>query len=364
MFGGNCMKRIVTPLSVLALMAACLAQENTVKVVTKDGKTTVTVDGKEIVVTPEMLQKPLVIDGKAGKVIKIERQGEGNIVVIVDGQEIKVPVVKKSFAQGQGPDDDKIRDLQKRIAELTKELHELVRKRGGGTLMPLREGEAFKFDTKVHKELLEKLHKDGAKMEFKWDDKAHMELFQKLREMPKWDEKQHKEMMKELRKELGEDSKFFYEVPQGGMAPKMEFRTWTTPQGKGKSQKSETIKRFFDEPFFRTPESKSRAQGASPRAGAARRELAEVARERTQAVAEARKEIAAIARERSQAVGESRKAVEALRASGRTAGDEPGALRKKIAALEEEIRRLREENAKLKKGSPPPQVEVRSKRIK
>jgi hypothetical protein len=193
----------------------------------------------------------------------------------------------------------------------------------------------------------------------------------------KWDDKHHQGMMQELQKGLGREHFEFKFAPEGRTRELLRFNELPLRRG----QQHKEVKRFFDEPFFQTPEGKKRTMSAPKGQTKLRTEVAR-AREATRDVAVIREQaLQGAARARTQALrdatiarSEAVKALTETRASravearpGTAGSSELDALRKRMAALEAELAKLREENARLKgkgKNPPPPKVELKSKRLR
>lgn len=324
----------------------------------------------------------------------------------------------------QGDDDAKIRELSRKLAELSRELSELIQKRGGMAprmeLMPKMDMKDMpKLDKKMlelHQKEMGKLKEmpelfemrgmpEGMKFEMKELDEKDLA---KLRQMPKLFKKG----------EMPEGMKFeFKELDKMGKMAPGEF--YFAP-GKMDDKEKAEFKRFFDEPMFQTPEPNSKEKSKTKRfyfkssdsklspqimkeiqrsgkldqetrkeiemalkeaegaRGEAMKELRLSQKERGEAMKEAAIAMKAASKEREQAIAQAVKeasgarieaeaAIRASRGARAAAGQgEIKELRQRIEALEAEIKALREENRKLKqKGStPPPDVEIKSKRIK
>jgi polyhydroxyalkanoate synthesis regulator phasin len=293
------MKRIVISVALLAFGVAWCSAQTTVKVEDRGGKVVLTVNGKEIDVTQDVGGKPVLID-VGGKMMtaKIVRSGQG-FAVTLNGSD--APATPKPMLQGapqipqRSPADQaKIAEIERKIDELMRELMKLrgasmaesghpghaftfasptdakvnvtidgkpqvittegfkfvttpdgkpqvLRSADGKVIVqvegkPLKPADQAKIETKIKLaepgKILQGFKEDGAPF-MKFDEKGIPRVDEK--KLQEWIEKVRSEAM--LHEKIGKD---------------LENRVWVKPGQK--MEREEVRKRFFDEPFFRTPE--------------------------------------------------------------------------------------------------------------
>lgn len=354
------MNRFLTPIALLALVAAASAQESKTLTQADQGRT-------------------LVLDSN-GK-MRVLQAGTGPQAAT---RFVRAPL---AIAQGGSKDDERIRELSRKLAELSKELAELMKSRGMAgehSLAPVKGMDQPKII-----ELVQKSKGMQGDMIFKME--PGMEGLHKL--SPKF-------------------------KPQGGEMYEYRYEITGKP-------KKEPVKRFFDEKMFQTPEpkqkSKVKKEGVWSTQGGQYKIVIDEAMKGHQidiektmkgpgqykiVIDKAMKE-GALSQEHKIAMekaikqggiskehqiemdramklqGQAMKEVEIVlkrtqaerelktsdlhRAEvAKTSSSNTSALMHKIAALEAQIKALKEENKRLreKHSVPPPQVEVRSKRIR